>query len=206
MIEDEAPVWRDLYRVLFDRNVAGIILTKANGCIVDCNEPCARIFGFDSRKEMLTHSAWEFYFHRGEREAFLDRLRTRGTCPAEEICLRSGTGAPVWVLTTRTVVSFVKDQPEILQGTVIDITAQKKAQTTLQDIKQAGSSAMIPGESTRRREMSQKLAPLLERVSETLQPNNLPRIDRSEMLECLRALEQMKMLLAELGVLRFLGE
>ena len=34
MIEEEAPVWRDLYRVLFDRNVAGIILTKANGCIV----------------------------------------------------------------------------------------------------------------------------------------------------------------------------
>jgi hypothetical protein len=24
---------------------------------VDCNEPCARIFGFDSRGELLAHSA-----------------------------------------------------------------------------------------------------------------------------------------------------
>jgi PAS domain-containing protein len=44
-------------------------LTNARGRILDCNEPCARIFGFDSRDEMLTRSVWDFYFHREEREA-----------------------------------------------------------------------------------------------------------------------------------------
>jgi len=76
----QGPIWRDLYRVLFDRNIAGILLSNAEGRIIDCNEPCARIFGFHSKMEMLSHSAWEFYFHRAEREALLDRLRTRGTC------------------------------------------------------------------------------------------------------------------------------
>ena len=207
MIEDKVPVWRDLYRALFDRNVAGIILTRPDGRIVDCNEPCARILGFGSRKEMLQHSAWDFYFHRGEREAFLDRLRTRGTCPAEEVCLRSGTGVPVWVLTTRTVVSFVKDRPELLQGTVIDVTTQKKAQAKLRDIKHAEPSALIPAsESAQMLEISQKLAPLLQRVSKILQPNNFPRIDKAEIRECLLALEQVKMLMAELEVRRLLGE
>ena len=148
-----------------------------------------------------------FYFHRGEREAFLDRLRTRGTCPAEEVCLRSGTGVPVWVLTTRTVVSFVKDRPELLQGTVIDVTTQKKAQAKLRDIKHAEPSALIPtSESAQMLEISQKLAPLLQRVSKILQPNNLPRIDKAEIRECLLALEQVKMLMAELEVRRLLGE
>ena len=54
---EEALLWRDRYRVLFERNVAGIILTNADGRIVDCNEPYARIFGFDSRGELLAHSA-----------------------------------------------------------------------------------------------------------------------------------------------------
>lgn len=69
MSSEEADRWRERYRVLFERNVAGIILTNTEGRILDCNEPCARIFGFDSRDEMLTHSAWDFYFHRvGARE------------------------------------------------------------------------------------------------------------------------------------------
>lgn len=200
-------MWRDLYRVLFDGNVAGILLTKADGRIVDCNEPCARIFGFDSRKEMLAHSAWEFYFDRAEREALLDRLRKRRTCRAEEVCLRGKTGLPVWVLATRTVISYVEGRPALLQGTVIDITALKKAQTRLRDIKRAQSSATIPkGESARMSDLSKRLATLQHRVNQTLQPNNLPKIDRTEVQECLLALEEMKMLVAELEIRRLLGE
>jgi len=101
----------------------------------------------------------------------------------------------------------VKDRPEILQGTVIDITVQKKAQAKLRDLKHAESSALIlAGEGARMRDISQKLAPLLQRMSKTLQPNNLPRISRAEIRECLLALEQMKMLMAELEVRRLLGE
>src|SRR6202140_604669 len=88
VIQEEAQLWRERYRVLFDKNVAGVILTTPEGRIVDCNEACARILGFDSREEMLGHSAWDFYFNRSEREILLDRLRTPGNSPAEEVCLR----------------------------------------------------------------------------------------------------------------------
>src|SRR5882762_2754832 len=145
---EEAPEWRDRYRVLFERNVAGIILTNAEGRIIDCNEPCARIFGFDSRKQMLAHSAWDFYFDRADREALIKRLRRRGNCPAEEVCLRGRNGTPVWLLATRTVASSADGVPELLQGTFIDITAQKKTQARLRDVKNGKSSATMPeGES-----------------------------------------------------------
>lgn len=207
MIQDETPVWRDLYRVLFDKNIAGVVLSRPDGRIVDCNEPFVRIFGFDSKKEMLRHSAWDFYFERSERETLLRRLRTEDLGHAEEACLRTRTGDPVWVLTTRAVVSFEMDRPELLQGTVIDITNQKRAQARLRDIKHSALPGFSPvGESTATPDISQRLLTLVQRVSNTLQPNNLPRIDRAEMRDCLLALEQLKMLIAELEVRRFLEE
>ncbi len=78
VIQEEAQLWRERYRVLFDRNVAGAILTTPEGRIVDCNEACARISGFDSREEMLAHSAWDLYFNRAERKVLLERIEHQG--------------------------------------------------------------------------------------------------------------------------------
>src|ERR1700680_438995 len=90
VIQEEAKLWRERYRVLFGENVAGTSLTTPEGRIVDCNEECARILGFDSKETMLAHSdAWDFYFNRAEREILIDRLRTRGKSSAEEVCLRA---------------------------------------------------------------------------------------------------------------------
>jgi len=46
---------------------------------------------------MLARTAWDFYFDRADRKALIDRLRTRGNCPAEEVLLagqqwRAGLG------------------------------------------------------------------------------------------------------------------
>ena len=197
---EEAQLWRDRYRVLFERNVAGIILTNADGRIVDCNEPCARIFGFDSG-ELLAHSAWDFYFDRAEREAIIDRLRTRGNCPAKEVCLRGRNGTPVWALATRTVVSFAEGRPELFQGTLIDITAQKKAQARLRGIKATESTVRMPeSENARLADFSERIGNILRRVSKSFRPENLSQFDRAEMQECLRALEQVKMLMSELEI------
>jgi PAS domain S-box-containing protein len=202
---EEAHGWRDRYRVLFERNVAGIILTNADGRIIDCNEPCARIFGFVSRKQMLAHSAWDFYFDRADREAMIERLRRRRNCPAEEFCLRGRNGVPVWVLATRTVVSFTEGRPELFQGTLIDITAQKKAETNLRQNKIAESSASTrKGEDARLADLSERIGNILRRLSKSLQPDNLSQIDRAEVQECFLALEQIKMLISELEILHLL--
>jgi PAS domain S-box-containing protein len=203
----EAHLWRDRYRVLFERNVAGVTLTNAEGRIIDCNEPCARIFGFDSRKQMLAHSAWDFYFDRADREALIERLRTRGNCPAEEMCLRGRNGVPVWVLATRTVVSFAEGRPELFQGTLIDITAQKKAQASLRQNENAEPSVGMPeSENARMAELSERIRSILRRISKSLRPENLSQFDRAEMQECLLALEQVKMLISELEILHLLKE
>jgi PAS domain S-box-containing protein len=188
--------------LLFEKNVAGAILTTPEGRIVDCNEPCARIFGFNSREEMLAHSAWDFYFNRAEREILLKRLQTKGSSPAEEVCLKAKNGEPIWVLARRTMANFEGSVPELLQSTLIDITAQKKAQARPRDIKGGQSSGTMPaGESARAVDLSQRIGNILRRVSKSLQPDNLSHIDRAEIQECFLALEQMKMLVSELEIL-----
>jgi PAS domain S-box-containing protein len=201
VIQENAQLWRERYRVLFDKNVAGVILTTPEGRIIDCNEACARIFGFESREEMLARSAWDFYFNRSEREILLDRLRTKGSCPREEVCLKSKNGAPIWVLARRTVVSFMNGLPEVLQGTLIDITAQKKAQARPRDLGGQSSASMSEGQIARIADLSQQIGNILRRVSKSLQPDNLSQINRAEMRECFVALEQMKMLMSELEIL-----
>jgi PAS domain S-box-containing protein len=201
-IQEEAQLWRERYRVLFGENVAGVIMTTPEGRIVDCNEACARILGFDSKETMLAHSdAWDFYFNRAEREILIDRLRTQGKSSAEEVCLRAST--PIWVIARRTVASYVDGLPGLLQGTFIDVTAQKKAQARLRDIIGGQPSGATPeGESPGISDLSQRIGNILRRVNKSLHPDSLPQIDRAEMQECFVALEQMKMLMSELEILR----
>src|SRR6202021_3133421 len=96
------------------------------------------------------HSAWDFYFDRTEREVLIHRLRSRGDCPAEEICFRNKDGLPVWVLSTRTVADFKDGQPEMLISTAIDVTAQRKAHTRLRETKDTESTAGGPNIDGRR--------------------------------------------------------
>jgi PAS domain S-box-containing protein len=208
---EEAQLWRERYRVLFRENVAGVSLTTPEGRIVDCNEECARILGFDSKETMLAHSdAWDFYFSRAERQILVDRLRTQGVSSAEEVCLRARGGKPIWVIARRTVASYADDVPELLQGTFLDITAQKIAEARLRDILDGqssgappeGESAPISDSSSQLSELSQRIGNILRRVNKSLRPDNLPQIDRAEVQECFVALEEAKMLISELEILR----
>src|SRR5438309_8515738 len=152
------------------------------------------------RKCSRTVPGWDFYFNRSEREILLERLRTSGSCPREEVCLKGRNGAPIWVLARRTVASSVNGLPDLLQATLIDISAQK-AEARARDQGGQSSATMSEGQSARVDDLSQRIGNILRRVSKSLQPDNLSQINRAEMRECFVALEQMKMLMSELEIL-----
>ena len=77
--------------------------------------------------------------------------------------------------------------PELLQGTFIDITAQRKAQERMRDTIN---------------DLSQRIGNILQRVNNTRPPDSLPQIDSAEMQQCFVALDQMKMLMSELAASR----
>ena len=115
------------HRLLFERNLAGVYRNTVDGRMLECNDAMARILGYASREEFLSASASDLYFSAEERQRFVDTVRNEGGVRGIEVCLRRKDGTPIWVLES---VHLLGD---VLEGTVIDITDRKLAETALRD-------------------------------------------------------------------------
>ena len=87
------------YRLLFERSLAGVLRTTLDGRILDCNEACARIFGFASREEMIGTSMKERYVEPGGTQRF-----------------RGGTGSGPWLGQLRMLPAPEGWQPGLAPG------------------------------------------------------------------------------------------
>ena len=115
------------YRLLFDRNLAGVFRTKLDGTILDLNDSFARILGYGTREEAMRAQATDFYLDPSEREAALQRLLREGHLDNHELRLQHKDGSPLWLLENVTLVDDEQHGP-LMEGTVIDITEQKLAE------------------------------------------------------------------------------
>src|SRR2546421_2203878 len=52
-----------LYRVLFEKNMAGIVHTSVDGTIIECNNAFARDLGYEGRRQILGFRIQQLYFH-----------------------------------------------------------------------------------------------------------------------------------------------
>lgn len=118
------------YRLLFERNLAGVFRSTVDGHILDCNDSFARILGHSSREEVIHHETGEYYFDSADRDSFLEQLRHRHTLVNFENCIRRRDGSPAWVLENVSLLEDEDGQP-FLEGTVFDITERKCADEAL---------------------------------------------------------------------------
>src|ERR1700752_2926192 len=117
------------YRLLFERNVAGVGIASLDGRLLDCNDGWARILGYQSKDELRGRHASEFYFNPAERQSLMDELFEKQVLFSRELQLKRKDGTPVWVLFNAAVHSD-HDRP-ILQATMIDISEWKRAEEAL---------------------------------------------------------------------------
>jgi diguanylate cyclase (GGDEF)-like protein/PAS domain S-box-containing protein len=115
------------YRLLFERNLSGVYRTGTDGRIIECNESCARIFGYDSREEFLAADASDVYFDPADRLRVVQMLRQQGQISNFEQRLRRRDGSEVWVLENVNLLDG-----EVLEGAIIDITDRKRAEEKLE--------------------------------------------------------------------------
>src|SRR6201988_3453140 len=117
------------YRLLFERNVAGVGIASLDGQLLDCNDGWARILGYQSKDELRGRHASEFYFNPAERQSLVDELFEKQVLFSRELQLKRKDGTPVWVRFNAAVHSD-NDRP-ILQATMIDISEWKRADEAL---------------------------------------------------------------------------
>lgn len=119
------------YRLLFEKNVAGVAIANMEGEVLDCNDGWARILGYDKAEEVRGRRASEFYCNIADREPLLGELKREGAFFSREMQLRRQDGAPVWVLFNAVVLDG-GNGTRLLQATAIDITERRRTEEALQ--------------------------------------------------------------------------
>jgi diguanylate cyclase (GGDEF)-like protein/PAS domain S-box-containing protein len=119
------------YRLLFERNLAGVFRSSIEGRLLDCNDAFVRIYGYDSREEILALDARALYSSAQAWDDFVTEIRTRGSAVNVEICGRKRDGSPIWVLQNVSLVAGRAGQPPALEGTLVDITDRKVVESQI---------------------------------------------------------------------------
>ncbi|MEW6129296.1 MAG: PAS domain S-box protein [Acidobacteriota bacterium] len=119
------------YRLLFEKNLAGVYRGTLEGQIIDCNEAYAQLLGFASREEVLALNASDLYFQKAEREAFIRQLTAQGSLTNLELCLRKKDGSAVWVLANVNLIGDPGEDEPFIEETLIDITDRKVVEEAL---------------------------------------------------------------------------
>jgi PAS domain S-box-containing protein len=114
------------YRMLFEKNVAGVAISTLDGIMLDCNDAWARMLGYGSADEIRGWKTSGFYFDLSERKLVVEQITAASSLLGGELRLRRKDGSPVWVLFNSVLLE--SGGSSVLQATAIDITERKQAE------------------------------------------------------------------------------
>lgn len=119
------------YRQIFERNMAGVYKTHVDGTILDANIAFARILGFDSVAELKKHNVGKLYYYQTDRKPYLDQLRKEGFLNNQISVLRRQDGKRIVLNNNVSIHNDEDGNPNIIEGTLIDITEIEETSTAL---------------------------------------------------------------------------
>jgi diguanylate cyclase (GGDEF)-like protein/PAS domain S-box-containing protein len=125
--EEALRISEERYRLLIERNLAGMYVARDDGRILTCNDACARMFGYSSRDEFLASGAAVPYSPQ-DRESIMRRLHEEGAVTNEEVELTRADGASLWALENIRLIPAHGDEPATLEGIILDITDRKRSE------------------------------------------------------------------------------
>jgi PAS domain S-box-containing protein len=118
------------YRLLFERNLAGVVRISLDGRVLDCNQSAARMLGYDSVEEVRGLPTTHFYYEPSDREEVLNQLNSKKTF-SHEMRFRRKDDDLLWVIASLAVVDDDAAGGKTIEGTLVDITERKRAEKEL---------------------------------------------------------------------------
>jgi PAS domain S-box-containing protein len=119
------------YRLLFERNLAGVLCSTRKGRILDCNESLARMLGYDSPQELIDAEVGQIWDDPNDRERMIAELSEHASLSNYEVRYRRKDGKPVWALLNIQQSGREGGEDPLLEGTAVDITQRKQAEERL---------------------------------------------------------------------------
>lgn len=106
--------------------MVAIFRQTPEGHLLDCNDECARILGYESRDELLAKAGLE-YQNASDLASIATALRDLGALSNVEIALRKKDGSIAWVLQNLRMVSVDEASKVWIEGAMFDVTEQREA-------------------------------------------------------------------------------
>jgi diguanylate cyclase (GGDEF)-like protein len=116
---------------LFGSSLVGVFEQAIDGRLVDCNDACAHMLGYDSRDQLLSVGAFD-HFNPTDFDTIVAALADLGTISNLEISLRRRNGTPAWVLETMTLEAADGARPATIHGVMFDVTEQRSGTQRLE--------------------------------------------------------------------------
>jgi two-component system, cell cycle sensor histidine kinase and response regulator CckA len=133
------------YRTLFEESLDAIVITLADGRVVDLNQAAVEMVGAPSRAQALQHKVLDFYADRADRARFLTALADRGFVKGYELSLKRLDGTPIVVHATSVPMRDGAGQVVGTRTTLRDVTAQHRLREELSQAQKMEAVGRLAG-------------------------------------------------------------
>ncbi|MBN1855546.1 MAG: PAS domain S-box protein [Dehalococcoidia bacterium] len=116
---------------LFENTDVGIILSRLDGTLVDCNQTAVSLFGFESKGEMLSVSSHSLFANTQDRTPLISLLHSQGRIIDYEIEMLHKDGTRFFA-SFRSMLTATAESEAALSA-ITDISVRKKAEEALKE-------------------------------------------------------------------------
>jgi PAS domain S-box-containing protein len=130
----EQRLAEESYRKLFEGSVEGIYVTTPGGALLNANPALARMMGYDTPEDLIgdiSDIAHTIYVHPAARAEYQSLMQRDGMVREFEYQVRARDGAVLWLSDSATAVRDEAGEIIRYEGTVRDITDQKRAEDAI---------------------------------------------------------------------------
>lgn len=134
------------YRSLFEEIDDAVFIASTEGFILDINPAGYQMFGYTSAADMFKVNIWEdLCIDKANRDVFLKNLSRIGNVKNFEITMKRKDGTAITVLHSSSLVKGQDGEVLYLQGTIKDITEQRRFQQQLFQSQKMESIGQLAG-------------------------------------------------------------
>lgn len=118
------------YRTLTENLNVGVYRNTPGpkGTFIEANKALVRMFGFDSKDELLALDVADLYQNPADRERLSKKLHRFGFVKDEEVGLKTKTGTPIICSVCAVAVRDEDEKIKYFDGAIEDITERKQAE------------------------------------------------------------------------------
>lgn len=144
--EDVVRESEEKYRDLFEQSHDVIYISTVDGRFLDINPAGVKLFGFESRAELLAADLGrDLYFDPDERKQLVEQLMEQGSVQAVELRLKNRDGRPITVLASINTVTDARGEITAFRGILHDITETKQLERELRQSQKMEAIGRLAG-------------------------------------------------------------